>query len=98
MRSVRWLSRFLAALVVVGGVLATGCTDRVTVFKQKPFFEQPPAGAGDFLGYSDQAIQDDGVRRLPRRRAGVLDQDQARQRVGGPRGVGARQRHLPAVP
>jgi predicted CXXCH cytochrome family protein len=55
MRSVRWLSRFLAALVVVGGVLATGCTDRVTVFKQKPFFEQPPAGAGDFLGYSDQA-------------------------------------------
>jgi predicted CXXCH cytochrome family protein len=57
MRPVRWLSRSLAALVLVGGVLATGCTDRVTVFKEKPFFDQPPAGAGGFLGYSDEATK-----------------------------------------
>jgi predicted CXXCH cytochrome family protein len=53
MRPARWLYRSLAAVVIVGGILATGCTDRVTVFKQKPFYEQPPSGAGDFLGYSD---------------------------------------------
>jgi len=53
MRPVRWISRILPALVLVGGVLATGCTDRVTVFKEKPFFEQPPAAANGFLGYSD---------------------------------------------
>ncbi|HKK09127.1 MAG TPA: cytochrome c3 family protein [Gemmatimonadota bacterium] len=53
MRRVRRLSLTLAALALAGGVLATGCTDRVTVFKQKPFFENPPSAAANFLGYAD---------------------------------------------
>lgn len=44
-------------LVVLSAGLAFGlgaCTDEEVVFRERPIFEDPPAGAGSFLGYSEQ--------------------------------------------
>ncbi|HKK27882.1 MAG TPA: multiheme c-type cytochrome [Gemmatimonadota bacterium] len=35
-------------------VLASGCTDRVTIFKETPFFAEPPAAANGYLGYDEE--------------------------------------------
>lgn len=43
-------------LALAGGLFVglTGCTDEEIVFKERPLFEEPPAGAAGFLGYSDE--------------------------------------------
>ena len=52
-------SRFVrpgAALIALflTGMVFGACTDEEVVFRERPIFEDPPAGAQAFLGYSDQ--------------------------------------------
>ena len=42
------LGSFLTALAIY-----VGCTDEEIIFKERPFFEEPPAGAAGFLGYDE---------------------------------------------
>jgi predicted CXXCH cytochrome family protein len=58
MTSIDRLSRSAALAVIVGGLLAAGCTDRVTVLVQKPFYEPPAPAAQGFLGYSDTTAKE----------------------------------------
>lgn len=47
----------IAALVMIAlgfAAVLAGCTDEEVVFRDRPLFEDPPAGAAQFLGYSDQ--------------------------------------------
>ncbi|MFW6191848.1 MAG: cytochrome c3 family protein [Gemmatimonadota bacterium] len=44
-------------LLIVAAGLSIGlaaCTDEEVVFRERPLFEDPPAGAAGFLGYTDQ--------------------------------------------
>lgn len=49
------------ALILTGFVAAlgsySGCTDEQTLFKERPFFDDPPAGAAGFLGYDERAVK-----------------------------------------
>lgn len=45
----------LIVLVLAGLAAGSfGCTDEDVVFRDRPIFEDPPSGAGSFLGYSQQ--------------------------------------------
>ena len=46
--------RGLALFAFLAG-LATSCTDERIVFRDRVLFEDPPTGAGAFLGYTDEA-------------------------------------------
>jgi predicted CXXCH cytochrome family protein len=48
--------RRMAPLAVLVGI-ATSCTDESIVFRDRILFEDPPDGAGAFLGYTDEADQ-----------------------------------------
>lgn len=47
---------FLALLLAAYGI-STGCTREEVVFRERPFFDDPPPGAAGFLGYSEQATK-----------------------------------------
>lgn len=47
-------TRSLLSLLVVLAGLSTACTDESIVFRDRILFEDPPAGAGAFLGYTDE--------------------------------------------
>jgi predicted CXXCH cytochrome family protein len=44
-------------LLLIGGVAVAlgGCVDEQVVFRDRPLFQDPPSGAGSFLGYSDRS-------------------------------------------
>jgi len=44
----------LLVLAVFSTALIVGCTDETTVFVEQPIYNEPPTGAGGFLGYSIQ--------------------------------------------
>src|SRR5512142_2843918 len=48
-------SVFGASAAAVLLLAAAGCVHEKKVFLERPFFEQPPAAAGGFLGYTDTA-------------------------------------------
>jgi len=47
----------VGSLAVVGVVLLTGCLDERIVYQDRDLFEEPLAGAGNFVGYTDAARQ-----------------------------------------
>lgn len=52
----------LVRSLILGSFLAglgayMGCTDENVIFKERPFFEDPPTGAAGFLGYDEQAAK-----------------------------------------
>jgi len=46
--------RTIAPLAIIAG-LATACADADVIFRDRVLFEDPPAGAGTFIGYTDEA-------------------------------------------
>lgn len=55
MRSVGTVRPGVALVVLfLTGLALSGCVDEEVVFRDRPLFEDPPAGAANFLGYSDR--------------------------------------------
>lgn len=53
--STGWFTRAMAAIAFL--VVTAGCTDERIIFRDRELFEQPPAEARGFLGYSDASAK-----------------------------------------
>lgn len=57
MRKTRFTARVLGLLAVGAALVAGACTSEKVVYKDRSLFEQPAAGAADFVGYTDSTTK-----------------------------------------